>query len=493
MADRSRPLTAAQSGIWYSGVLDPTGLRYVGSQYVHLHGPVDEELFARAVRAVVAGSETLRVRFAERDDSPVQFLEPLDDWEVRLLDLRGAEHPHEEALRLIEENSLRPYDLSRAPLFDHHLLRVADDAYLWAIRMHHLICDGTAAANFIRQVAATYTAWAAGTAGPPPAGPALFDTLDALVERDTAYRSSARFGEDAAWWAARLAGRDEAPQLATGGAPAGAGGHVSHIRWLPADRWHRLTTAATRHEVRWPALFAAATALAVHADTGERQAVLGLSVPGRTGRAARQALGTAANVVPLHVAVDPAAPLAELVATAWSGTLGVLRHQRYRFEDMLRDQGAVRDGRPLVGPVLNAMTTERGLSFAGTPAVVHQVTPGRGDHLALGVHDNGAAQVRIDLGVPAALCTPPAARAQLDRLVDLTLALADADPATPQGRVGASRPARPPVPAGPEAEPATLTGLFAAVAAARPDAVAVVAGGDRLTYARLDARAEELA
>ncbi|WP_107436703.1 non-ribosomal peptide synthetase [Streptomyces sampsonii] len=495
MADRSRPLTAAQSGIWYSGVLDPTGLRYVGSQYVHLHGPVDEELFARAVRAVVAGSETLRVRFAERDDSPVQFLEPLDDWEVRLLDLRGAEHPQEEALRLIEENSLRPYDLSRAPLFDHHLLRVADDAYLWAIRMHHLICDGTAAANFIRRVAATYTAWAAGTAGQPQAGPALFDSLDALVERDTAYRSSARFGEDAAWWATRLAGRDEAPQLATGGAPAGATGHVSHIRWLPADRWHRLTTAAARHEVRWPALFAAATALAVHADTGERQTVLGLSVPGRTGRAARQALGTAANVVPLHVAVDPAAPLAELVAAAWSGTLGVLRHQRYRFEDMLRDQGAVRDGRPLVGPVLNAMTTERGLSFAGTPAVVHQVTPGRGDHLALGVHDNGAAQVRIDLGVPASLCTPPAARAQLDRLVDLTLALADADPATPQGRVGVCRTARPPVPAGPgaEAEPATLTGLFAAVAAARPDAVAVVAGGDRLTYARLDARAEELA
>ncbi|UYM25875.1 hypothetical protein NQP46_31770 [Streptomyces albus] len=52
------------------------------------------------------------------------------------------------------------------------------------------------------------------------------------------------------------------------------------------------------------------------------------------------------------------------------------------------------------------MTTERGLTFAGTPAVVHQVTPGRGDHLALGVHDNGAAQVRIDLGVPAALCAP---------------------------------------------------------------------------------------
>ncbi|MFC7472204.1 condensation domain-containing protein [Actinomadura keratinilytica] len=344
MADRE-PLTAAQSGIWYSGVLDPTGLRYVGSQYVHLHGPVDEELFARAVRAVVAGSETLRVRFAERDDGPVQFLEPLDDWEVRLLDLRAAEHPHEEALRLIEENSLRPYDLSRAPLYDHHLLRVADDAYLWAIRMHHLICDGTAAANLIRRVAATYTAWAAGTDGQAHAGPTLFDTLDAHLERDTAYRSSAGFGQDAAWWAARLAGRDEAPQLATGGAPPGATAHVSHIRWLPADRWHRLTTAAARHEVRWPALFAAATALAVHADTGERQTVLGLSVPGRTGRAARQALGTAANVVPLHVAVDPAAPLAELVATAWSGTLGVLRHQRYRFEDMLRDQGAVRDGR----------------------------------------------------------------------------------------------------------------------------------------------------
>ncbi|MEU3217556.1 amino acid adenylation domain-containing protein [Streptomyces sp. NPDC006971] len=494
MADLGTPLTAAQAGIWYGGALDRSGLRYVVAQYVHLHGPLRQDLFVRAVRAVVAGSETLRVRFGDDGGEPAQFLEPVDDWTVRRLDLRGAGQPHAEALRLIEETCTRPYDLSRAPLFDHHLLRVAEHEYLWCLRMHHLICDGTAAANFVRRVAAAYTELAAAPATTPDPGDAeVFDTLAGMVRRDADYRASARFERDAAWWAEQLDGVDEAPQLATGPAPAGATGHVRHSRWLPADRWRDVGAAADRHGVRWPALFAAATALAVHADTGEREVVLGLSVPGRTGRAAREAFGTAAGVVPLRLSVDPAAPLSELVSTASAATLGALRHQGYRFEDMLRDQGAVRGGRQLVGPVLNAMTMRRDLDFAGTPATVHMVTQGRGDHLALGVYDNGAPEVRVDIDVPEARCSGTAARAQLDRLVDLVLALGDADPATVQGRVGAGEPAAGPAPTAAEQETGTLTDWFAATAAKVPGSVAVVSGNDRLTYAGLDERAEELA
>ncbi|CAM5430750.1 hypothetical protein SRIMM317S_05584 [Streptomyces rimosus subsp. rimosus] len=207
-AERRWPLTAAQSGIWFGHELDTTGRRYNVGQYVQLHGALDEGCFEKALRAAMADSESLLVRFARTSEGIIQILDPdAAGRPPHRVDLSSHPDPSAAAQRHIAALYDVPYDLTAAPPFDHHLIRTGATEYLWCIKMHHLLVDGVAMAALIRRVAAAYTALCAGE--PLPGG--RFDSLDTLVAEDRAYRRSDRFRSDAAFWAERLTGAGRRP------------------------------------------------------------------------------------------------------------------------------------------------------------------------------------------------------------------------------------------------------------------------------------------
>ncbi|MEV7938250.1 amino acid adenylation domain-containing protein [Kitasatospora sp. NPDC088264] len=493
---RRRPLTAPQSGIWFGHEADPTRRRFTAGQYVQFHGAIDEELFERALRGVVAGSESLRARFEPTADGAVQIIEDAADWPLHRQDLRHHEDPAAAARAFLAAELAHPYDLTARPPFDHFLLRTGEAEYLWYLRIHHILCDGVGGAGLMRRVAAEYTALHAGE--PPSTG--VHDPLQALLDDDAAYRASARFRTDAAFWAEESAGLGDPPRLAGGrSAPTGSGPRppVAVRAELSAERW-----AAVRERVGagWTALFPAALAVALHADTGEGTAVIGLGVRGRDAALARRALGMTANVVPLRLAVDPAATVGGLVAATADRVRAALRRQRYRFEDLLRDTAAARGDRPLIGPTLNLLPLDLGLRFGGIPATVHEVSPGLPEDFALGVYDNGRATLPVFADAVGDY-PEDTVRAHLDRVLDLVTALAEAPEGLPVGRLRtgsavalpAPRPAPAPAPDRTGQDGDTLVSLFEQQAATRPRAPAVVLGETVLTYRELDLRADRLA
>ncbi|MEU9607412.1 amino acid adenylation domain-containing protein [Streptomyces sp. NPDC048057] len=489
-SEAGRELSAAQSSLWFGHELDAGGLRYVVGQYFRIRGPVDADRFERAVRIEVAGSETMRVRFVKTEDGARQIVEPAPEWALRRLDVSNERAPSESAVRYCEAQYERPFDLAAAPLFEHTLIRVSDAEHVWCARFHHLLCDGAGLDTFVRRVARTYTALCAGA----PVDDGVHDRVETLLVDDARYRASARWRDDAAFWAEQVADLDDVPVLAQGPVPPGATGHLRRSGHLPAEQWERLRERADAWGVRWPAVLCAVTAALLHADSGRRDVVLGLSVPARVGRAARGALGTVSNVLPLRLAVDPGRPFAELARDASTGITAVLRHQRYRLEDVLRDAAALDGTRRIVGPTVNLMSMATDLEFAGHPATVHEGSPGLPDELAVGAYDNGEPALRLDVDASAARYTERDVRAHHDRLVTALSAVADASDALPVGRLALARvdeparPARSAVPPGP-----TLVDLFARQVQARASETAVVHGGASLTYRQLDDRAEEVA
>lgn len=212
---RRRPLTAPQSGIWFGHEADPTRRRFTAGQYVQFHGAIDEELFERALRGVVAGSESLRARFEPTADGAVQIIEDAADWPLHRQDLRHHEDPAAAARAFLAAELAHPYDLTARPPFDHFLLRTGEAEYLWYLRIHHILCDGVGGAGLMRRVAAEYTALHAGE--PPSTG--VHDPLQALLDDDAAYRSSARFRTDAAFWAEESAASATRPASRADAAP----------------------------------------------------------------------------------------------------------------------------------------------------------------------------------------------------------------------------------------------------------------------------------
>ncbi|UNO43590.1 hypothetical protein KGS77_34075 [Streptomyces sp. MST-110588] len=133
---------------------------------------------------------------------------------------------------------------------------------------------------------------------------------------------------------------------------------------LPRAHQERLRRGAAALAVSTSALFPAALAMVLHADTGARKPVVGLVVRGRDGSAVQEAMGVASHVLPLRLPVDPAASVGELVHATAARIRAVLPHQRHRMADLLRENPALLGEGRLTGPALNPVTLTLGTCTA---------------------------------------------------------------------------------------------------------------------------------
>ncbi|MGZ8372938.1 MAG: condensation domain-containing protein, partial [Rhodoplanes sp.] len=69
------PLSSAQLGIWFAQQINPSSPRFNFGEYVELNGRIDPALFERALRHVVAETETLRVRITDHGEEPRQTVD----------------------------------------------------------------------------------------------------------------------------------------------------------------------------------------------------------------------------------------------------------------------------------------------------------------------------------------------------------------------------------------------------------------------------------
>ncbi|ASF07150.2 putative non-ribosomal peptide synthetase [Nocardia brasiliensis NBRC 14402] len=481
------PLTRAQQHVWVAQRLDESGLRFVVGGYVRLRGTLDETVFERALRLVVAGAESTRVYFDEQPGGAVtQVLAELEDWPLHRSSFRDAPDPHAAAREYMEAALERPFDLSRAPLFDHHLIDLGAEGTVWFLRGHHLVIDGAAAVAMIRRVADVYTALIDGK----PVAETVFDRVAELVEADERYRGSPRFAADRQFWAGRLAqaGPDDAPLFA--GAPSSTAS-VRYIRQsgvLGAAAWQALRARADASGIAWPAWVLAAIAILLHADSGARTVTLRLAVPAKRSRTA---LGVTSNLLPLRVPVDPSATVGELIRALRAEMLIVLRHQHFQYADMRADLAAAGADPGVLGPAVNVLPFQKDIRFGAETATLHHISGGGSEELVIGIHDNGGPEPGLALESSTSRYTEADLAAHHRRLAVAIEALTAASDELPLGRL---RFAPDPVGAAVAgAVPETLLDRFERAVAAHPGTPAVVHGDESLSYAELDARARRLA
>ncbi|MET8542592.1 amino acid adenylation domain-containing protein [Kitasatospora sp. NPDC004799] len=491
---RELPLSSAQSGIWFAHHLRPGSPAYNTGEYVDIPGPIDPELFETAVRQVVAETESLRVRLTDGADGPRQVVTPAPDWSMHHVDLTSAPDPLRAAEQWMRTDLATPVGLTRDPLFRQALFALAPDRFLWYQRVHHIAVDGYSMSLIARRVAKAYTGLVEGRSGGGPA----FGPLSLLLADDAAYRASEQPGQDREFWAARLAGRPDPVSLASRSAAA-SDGFLRRTGTLDAPTVAALRRAARPVGASWPAAFTATVAAYLHRLTGERDIVLSMPVTGRTGAAGPAVPGMVANVVPLRLRVHPDQGLSALARQVAEEVAALRPHQRHRSEDLRRDLDPARSDRVLFGPVVNIMSFYYHLDFAGVRATVHNLSNGPVEDLSFSVYDrsDGTAP-RLDVDANPALYSEAELASHQRRFLRFLDAVA-ADPDRPTGRpdlltpeerhrtvVAANRTARPlPHP--------TVPAAFAAQVARTPAAPAVVCGGTTLSYAELNAWANQLA
>jgi amino acid adenylation domain-containing protein/non-ribosomal peptide synthase protein (TIGR01720 family) len=203
-----------------------------------------------------------------------------------------------------------------------------------------------------------------------------------LVDHDLAYRAGEQFVTDREFWADHLRDLPEPVSLAPRPHRVPTG-HLRRTGAVPAADAEALRDLSRENRVSWPAAVVAGIAGYLHRLTGAEDIVLGLAVAARPDATAKRTPGMVSNALPLRLAVHPHTTVAELLRAASDELHAVLRHQRYRYEDIHRDLRMVGDRKRLWGPELNLIMYGQRLSFAGHPATVRGFSIGPEEDLSL--------------------------------------------------------------------------------------------------------------
>ncbi|WP_189226196.1 non-ribosomal peptide synthetase, partial [Saccharothrix coeruleofusca] len=482
-------LTDAQLGVWLAQQKAPESPLYNCGVCFELDGPVSPSLLARAVARAVDDTESMRVRFVE-DTGGVRQVPLADVPELRFVDLGDAEDPQSAASRWMRGDLSVAVDLATGPLFAHALIRLDAQRYLLYFRYHHIVLDGWGQTLHCRRIAEVYTALSDGEDVPAAGFGALAD-VTAEAEK---YGASQRYDRDRAYWLDQFA-HDADPVTLSDRQAAPGHSDLTLTTWLSDPRSELMREVAAGARTRWTTVFVAAMAAYLHRMTGRTDIVLGLPVSARTSPLALRTPAMLANEVPVRLVVRPAATFEQLVEQTAAQLTEAVRHQRYSGDEL---QAAL--GGPVTGPVVNLVTFDQTVDFAGQAVVARQLSTGRVKDLSAHVYgtSDGVSGLRVDFDANPGRYTRDEVRAHRDRFLrflDGVLACST----TPIGAVSLLDPAelhrllvewndttR-------QVRRTTLPELLAEQIAATPDATALACGEDNLTYRELGERVDDLA
>jgi amino acid adenylation domain-containing protein len=497
------PLSFGQERLWFIDRLRPGNASYNSAAALRQGGALDAPALERALAEVVRRHEVLRTTFPEVEGAPVQVVAPFTGFTLPVEDLSGLDPAEREAVasRRAGEEASRPFDLAAGPLVRATLLRLGPEGHVLLLCTHHVVTDGWSMGVLFRELGVLYEAYRDGRESPLAELPVQYADY-AVWER--ARLDGRALERELEYWKARLGGAPALLELPTDRprpAVASRSGASEGVE-LPAGLAEALQALARREgSTLYMVLLAGWKALLAR-YSGQDDVVVGTTIANRTRREVEALIGLFMNVLALRTDLSGDPSFRELLARVRRTALGAYDHQGAPFEK-----------------VVEAVRPERTLSHEPVFQVLFELNnaaPSGGAHLPAPSLQSVGAQVnaaRYDLtftlfehggGIGGRLqyATDLFDRETAVRLLEHYRALLASAAADPDRRLSAlgllgegeralvvdewNRTAR-------EYPHVCIHELFEAQVRQSPDAVAVVFGGETLTYAELDARANRLA
>ncbi len=506
--DSAPQLSYAQERLWFSEQLAPGSGALTIAFVVRLRGGLDVACLRQALDALLQRHESLRMRFpATGDGRPTVVVDQSTQisMPVALLDTEPADglSAEQRADELLRRAAAEPFDLADGPPVRTGLVRLAADEHLLLFAVHHIVADGWSNGIVVDDLIALYRA-ARGNGPPPAALPVRYSDY-AYWQRDRL--TGPELARQVDFWRTELA---DVPALEL---------PLDHPR--PASQGYTGAQYGFRIDARLSAqladlaraagatpymLLLAAYQVLLSRHSGQSDFAVGSPVAGRDRPELERLVGVFVNMLTLRAQLADDPPFEELLTRTRDRVLGAFAHQELPFERLVSELDVPRDVRR--SPLFQALFTmhnyegSRSTADPGAPAELSvswtalDLPATRFDIELHAVLEDGVLRGRF--GYNTALldrCTVEALAAQFQHLLGQIVA-------APRTRVGAlglldeqqrtllTVTRNDTAVTGPDS---TLTGLIEAQVTATPDAVAVTFEDRHLTFAELDARANQVA
>ncbi|MFF0745874.1 amino acid adenylation domain-containing protein [Streptomyces sp. NPDC004111] len=489
------PLSPLQSGLLFHSVFDEaTPDIYTVQSTFHLAGPLDADRARGAAEALLRRHASLRVAFRQRKDGEwaqlVAARYKLPWTEIDLSHL-GEREADAEARRATLADRETRFDIGRPPLIRFTLIRTGAESHRLVFTIHHTVLDGWSLPTLLKEFHSLYVS--GGDARHLPSVAPYRDYLTWLSRQDADAARTA--------WDTALDGL-AAPTLVAGGGEHTPQDPGRYEFGLTEERTTALTARARAAGVTVNTVVQAAWSLVLAGLTGTDDVVFGVTVNGRPAElpGIESMVGLFINTLPLRIALRPGESAGELLGRVHHAQAEMINHQYVGLSEIQHRTG--------LGPLFDTSVVFENFPFDSAPAVSADADPLRvvraeshsANHFPLSLVGMPQECLRFKLFHQPHLFDDAAAAGIAERFLGILDTLVR-EPELPLGRIdviGAEESTRALAAAagpavGEDAAGATLPGLFTAQAQATPDAPAVRAGDQVLTYRELDRRASFVA
>jgi amino acid adenylation domain-containing protein len=515
------PLSRGQQSLWFLHALDPEGAAYNVASAVRIRGELDVAALRASIDALIARHPVLRTTFPTSRGEPVQRVHPRGEAAFESVDAQGWSD-HRLAEYLAAEGH-RPFDLEHGPLMRVVLVTRTALEHVLLLAMHHVVTDFWSLGLLLDDLALLYPALRAGERRELPPSGLLYTDYVHWQEAMLAGPEGERLWEH---WRSRLGGELPVLDLHTDRPRPRVQTHVGAALQihLSPHLSGRLKEMGREHGATPFVTLLAAFEVLLHRYTGQEDFLVGSVTAARTRAGFARTLGYFVNPLVLRAAFgDAGGPdggdpdFAELLGRTRADALGAFEHQDFPFPLLVERLQPDRDtGRSALFQVMFVLQKaqladgqELTACALGEPGAHADVGGLRLEVVPL---EQRIAQFDLTLTMGE---VGEAFVASFDYNVQLFDAATVARWGSHFERLLAGIVAAPAAPVSelplitPEEErqltavwndtgveyrhEGTLPELLAEQAARTPDAIAVISGGEAITYGELDRRANRLA
>ena len=500
------PLSSAQQRLWILDQIDPGNSVYNVTSLMRFRGHLDIDALERTLSEIMRRHESLRTVFVKDDVGPRQHILPAEPLRLIQHDVSHQVDDMREsaAIALAKADATAPFDLEKGPVLRATLIRITADEAMLLLSAHHIAVDGWSFGVVYGELTKLYAAYLAGQPSPLP-------ELAIQYADYTLWQLEEAEGDSAAkqleYWRQRFATPPPVLEL-PGDRPrppvqSYRGGVLRHV--IPAELYDQVKRFSRQEGATAFMTFLAVFHATLSRYSGQDDIVIGVGNANRPRREIEALIGFFINTLPLRVDTSGNPTFRELLAQVKALTIDSYANQDVPVERLIETLNIERSlsHSPLFQtmvfyqnfpeqavqlPGLTLLPVEMDNAHSGTARADLTIFASEGENGLLMLIEyasdlfdqdyiNGFGR-HLEQLMRSAVADPTR------RLNELEILSASE---RHRLRVEWNATARPmPV------EP-TVHALFEAQVSRSPQAIAVVQGGTRVTYAELDAQANAVA
>ena len=321
-------LTQGQLMMWTGQELNPDSPLYNMVLLFEIKGAINTEHFSSAFQILVNQSDALRMVFTITDGIPQQRALDYFPYDMKIVDCTQSREPFLFFRKKAVERSRRIFDLSVCA-FDSVLYKISDEKYIWFFNQHHLITDAWAVSVLFRAMSHIYSQLLKGMPSEIKPLPLFHDYID--FEKIT--RMGAQMEEAKKYWQEKIKSAPVAmPLYGQKNNPRTSRSERVFID-LGAKRSSLLQALAQEHDVRsWTKhlslfnIFSTALFAYLHRVSNQQELIIGTPAHNRTTANFKETPGVFIELFPMLAEVREELTFADLLQQVRTEANGFLRY-----------------------------------------------------------------------------------------------------------------------------------------------------------------------